>query len=96
MSQGWHRLYRACYTSPMTQNEAPAPLTDTQAHDEATLLLVRKVLRMAPAIMDKMPTEAVEALLEAERRADQRRTADERDGVAIGSRPWPIRDDLDD
>lgn len=59
--------------------------TDSQATDEAVLLLTRKLRRLhREAFADltaRLPEGAREALSAAERRADVLRDADERDGT---------------
>jgi hypothetical protein len=68
----------------MTKTTSQA-YTDTQATDEALLLLTRKLRRLHPAafadIMGKLPEGAREALNTAEMRADTLRSYDQRDGI---------------
>lgn len=59
--------------------------TDTQATDEAVLLLTRKLRRLHPEafadLMSKLPEGAREALDAADLRAETLRAYDSRDGI---------------
>jgi hypothetical protein len=69
----------------MTKTTSTQEYTDTQATDEALLLLIRKLRRLHPAaftdVMGKLPEGAREALNTADIRADRQRAADQRDGI---------------
>jgi hypothetical protein len=85
----------------MTSNQhTEATFTTDQALDEAVLLIIRKLGRFHSeayaAVLKKLPDGAREALARAEIRADIQRDADERAGIAIGSRGWPTDLELDD
>lgn len=62
--------------------------TEAQATDEAVLLMIRKLRRLEPAayarIMEKMPQGGRNTLIEAERRADVRRSTE---GLIT---EWPV------
>ena len=45
--------------------------TDTEALDESVRLLIRKINRLCPEALAKMPTEAMDALYLAENRAER-------------------------
>jgi len=70
----------------MTNTETNAPVfTDSQATDEAVLLLTRKLRRQFPSayagLIEQLPEGARFALVLAENRADVIRDHDQRDGT---------------
>lgn len=72
-------------TDSQTTGQTTHTYTDSQATDEAVLLLVRKLRRLRPQaygdITARMPGWTREALHSAEMRADTLRAYDERDGI---------------
>jgi hypothetical protein len=77
----------------MTTTSKAKPMTDTEATDEAVLLLVRKLRRLEPeafsTIWGKLPEGARLALTRADIRADVYR--DHHPETV-----WPVEPDLDD
>jgi len=86
----------------MTNTGTPAPAapayTDAEALDESVLMMLRKARRVG--VLDQVRAllgdDVWDTLCAAETRADALRFADERRGIPLCSRPFPVADEDED